>query len=109
MNAFTAAAKLQRASQTKPPGCGFLDTDDGKDGGSQLVFVLLSRWPVVERVTRTLLPGDIMLYTLAVVLLILWLLGVVSGYTISAFIHVLLVIALVLILVQFISGRRTVL
>ena len=50
-----------------------------------------------------------MLYTLAVVLLILWLLGVVSGYTISAFIHVLLVIALVLILVQFISGRRTVL
>lgn len=50
-----------------------------------------------------------MLYTLAVVLLILWLLGVVSGYTISAFIHVLLVVALVLILVQFISGRRTVL
>ena len=49
-----------------------------------------------------------MLYTLAVVLLILWLLGVVSGYTISAFIHVLLVIALVLVLVQFISGRRTI-
>jgi hypothetical protein len=48
-----------------------------------------------------------MLYTLAVVLLILWLLGVVSGYTISAFIHVLLVIAVVLVLVQFISGRRT--
>ena len=47
-----------------------------------------------------------MLYTIAVVLLILWLLGLVSGYTIGAFIHVLLVIALVLLLVQFLSGRR---
>ena len=47
-----------------------------------------------------------MLYTIAVVLLILWLLGLVSGYTIGAFIHVLLVIALVLVLVQFVSGRR---
>ena len=47
-----------------------------------------------------------MLYTIAVVLLVLWLLGVVSGYTIGAFIHALLVIALVLLLVQFISGRR---
>ena len=47
-----------------------------------------------------------MLYTIAVVLLILWLLGVVSGYTIGAFIHVLLVVALVLVLVQIISGRR---
>jgi hypothetical protein len=47
-----------------------------------------------------------MLYTIAVVLLILWLLGLVSGYTIGAFIHVLLVVALVLIVVQFVSGRR---
>jgi Family of unknown function (DUF5670) len=45
------------------------------------------------------------LYTLAVVLLILWLLGMVSGYTIGAFIHVLLVIAVVLLLVQIIGGR----
>ena len=49
-----------------------------------------------------------MLYTLAMMLLILWLLGLVSGYTIGAFIHVLLVIALVLLLVQFLSGRRVV-
>ena len=49
-----------------------------------------------------------MLYTIAVVLLILWLLGLVTGYTIGAFIHVLLVIALVLLLVQFVSGRRMV-
>ena len=47
-----------------------------------------------------------MLYTIAMILLILWLLGFVSGYTLGAFIHVLLVIALVLLLVQFVSGRR---
>ena len=46
-----------------------------------------------------------MLYTIAVVLLVLWLLGMVSGYTIGAFIHVLLVVAIVLLLVQVISGR----
>ena len=49
-----------------------------------------------------------MLYTVAVILLILWLLGLVSGYTIGAFVHLLLVVALVLVLVQFISGRRVV-
>lgn len=47
-----------------------------------------------------------MLYTIAVILLVLWLLGLVTGYTISAFIHVLLVIAVVLFLVGLISGRR---
>lgn len=47
-----------------------------------------------------------MLYTLAIVLLVLWLLGLVTGYTIGAFIHVLLVIAIVLVLVQLITGRR---
>jgi hypothetical protein len=49
-----------------------------------------------------------MLYTIAVILLILWLLGFVGVYTIGAFIHVLLVIALVLLLVQLLSGRRVV-
>ena len=49
-----------------------------------------------------------MLLTLALILLVLWLLGVVGTYTIGAFVHVLLVIALVLIVVNFISGRRTV-
>jgi hypothetical protein len=47
-----------------------------------------------------------MLYTIAVVLLILWLLGLVSGYAIGGLIHLLLVIALVMVLVNFISGRR---
>ena len=50
----------------------------------------------------------VMLYTIAVVLLILWLLGLVSSYTMGGFIHVLLVIAVVLILVRVISGRRVV-
>jgi len=49
-----------------------------------------------------------MLYTIAVVLLIAWLLGVVGIYTIGAFVHALLVIAIVLILVQAISGRRSI-
>jgi len=49
-----------------------------------------------------------MLYTIAVVLLILWLLGLVSGYTIGSFIHLLLVIAIVLFLVGLVSGRRVV-
>jgi uncharacterized membrane protein len=52
------------------------------------------------------LKGKHMLYTIAVVLLILWLLGLVSGYMIGGLIHVLLVIALVMVLVNFISGRR---
>ena len=50
-----------------------------------------------------------MLYTLAVILLIAWLLGIVGTYTIGAFVHVLLVIAVVLCVVGFLSGRRTVL
>ena len=48
-----------------------------------------------------------MLYTLAVILLIAWLLGMVGTYTIGSFIHVLLVVAVVLFLVGLISGRRT--
>ena len=49
-----------------------------------------------------------MLYTIAVILLIMWLLGLVSGYTIGAFIHILLVVAIVLLLVGLVSGRRVV-
>jgi hypothetical protein len=47
-----------------------------------------------------------MLYTIAVVLVILWLLGLVTSYTMGGFIHVLLVIAVVMILLNFINGRR---
>jgi uncharacterized membrane protein YtjA (UPF0391 family) len=52
--------------------------------------------------------GATMLFTIAVILLVLWLLGLVSGYTLGNFIYVLLVIALVLFVVGLVSGRRTV-
>ena len=47
-----------------------------------------------------------MLYTIAVVLIILWLLGVVTSYTMGGLIHVLLVIAIIVILLRVISGRN---
>jgi len=58
-----------------------------------------------------LLPqgGDGMLWTIFVILLVLWLLGVVTSYTLGGFIHLLLVIALVVLLIQLITGRRPVL
>ena len=49
-----------------------------------------------------------MLYTVAVVLIILWLLGLVSSYTMGGFIHILLIVALVVILLNFIGGRKSV-
>ena len=47
-----------------------------------------------------------MLYTIAVVLLVLWALGLVSTYTLGGFIHILLVLAIVVILIQIIQGRK---
>ncbi|BDT73367.1 hypothetical protein os4_29160 [Comamonadaceae bacterium OS-4] len=47
-----------------------------------------------------------MLYTIALVLIVLWLLGLVSAYTMGGFIHVLLVIAVIMILVNLINGRK---
>jgi hypothetical protein len=47
-----------------------------------------------------------MLWTLAVILIILWLLGIVTSYTMSGFIHILLVIAIVVVLVRVIQGRK---
>jgi hypothetical protein len=47
-----------------------------------------------------------MLSTIAVVLVILWLLGLVSGYTMGYFIHILLVVAIIVVLVRVIQGRR---
>jgi hypothetical protein len=48
-----------------------------------------------------------MLYTIAVILLVAWLLGIAGTYTIGAFVHVLLVVALVLFVVGLVSGRRS--
>jgi hypothetical protein len=50
--------------------------------------------------------GSKMLWTIAVVLIILWMLGLVSGYTMGSFIHILLVIAIIIVLVRVIQGRR---
>jgi hypothetical protein len=50
-----------------------------------------------------------MLWTIFLVLLILWALGMVSGYTLGGFIHLLLVVALVVVLIRVIQGRRPVL
>jgi hypothetical protein len=49
-----------------------------------------------------------MLETIAVILLVLWLLGLVTSYTVGGFIHILLVIAIVVILIRVIQGRRVV-
>jgi len=46
-----------------------------------------------------------MLYTIAVVLIILWLLGLVTSYTVGGFIHILLVVAIIMVLLRLISGR----
>ncbi len=46
-----------------------------------------------------------MLYTIAVILLVLWLLGLVTSYTMGGFIHILLVVAIIAVLVRVISGR----
>jgi Family of unknown function (DUF5670) len=48
-----------------------------------------------------------MLYTIAVVLLILWALGLVTSYTMGGFIHILLVVAVVMVLLNLINGRRS--
>jgi len=60
------------------------------------------REPPANRVTK----GNTMLYTIALLLLILWALGLVTSYTVGGFIHLLLVIALVMVVISFISGRR---
>lgn len=49
-----------------------------------------------------------MLWTIFVILLVLWLLGLVSSYTLGGFVHILLVLALVVLILQLVSGRRPV-
>jgi hypothetical protein len=56
--------------------------------------------------TNDLTERNLMLWTIFVILLVLWLLGLVSSYTMGGFIHILLVIAIVVLIIQLISGRR---
>jgi hypothetical protein len=67
-----------------------------------------SRRKMRFRRSNPLRQGDAVLYTIAVVLIILWALGLVSSYTMGGFIHVLLVVAVVIILLRVISGRSPV-
>ncbi len=63
--------------------------------------------PALEPAARqTSLELQVMLETLAIVLILLWLLGLVSSYTIGGFIHILLVIAIIVILLRVVQGRR---
>jgi hypothetical protein len=50
--------------------------------------------------------GERMLWTIAVVLIILWIVGLVSSYTMGGFIHILLIVAVVMILIRIIQGRK---
>ncbi len=60
----------------------------------------------VRQATSRHYEGEtIMLYTIAVVLVILWLLGMVTSYTMGGFVHVLLVIAIIVVLLRVVSGR----
>ena len=61
---------------------------------------------VSERLAR--LEDSPMLWTIAVILLILWLLGMVSSYTLGGFIHILLVLAIIVVLIRVIQGRSPV-
>ena len=61
---------------------------------------------VKKQITLKDKGGSDMLWTIFVILMILWLLGFVSGYTIGGFIHILLVIAIVVVLIRIIQGRR---
>jgi low affinity Fe/Cu permease len=67
--------------------------------------LLVSDW-AKERAARVAARRRHMLETIAIILIVLWLLGMVSGYTLGNFIYVLLVVAIVLFLVRLISGRR---
>ena len=65
------------------------------------MLVLATRQP-------TRLKEALMLWTVFVILLVLWLLGMVSSYTLGGFIHILLVVAIVVVLINLIQGRRVV-
>jgi hypothetical protein len=69
-------------------------TDPGRRGAS------LAAWHPAPKGIET------MLWTIVVILLVLWLLGLVSSYTLGGFIHILLVIAIIIVIVNLVRGRR---
>jgi hypothetical protein len=68
----------------------------------------MSRGLAAERIARKGLRRKKMLWTITVILLVLWLLGVVGVYTVGSWIHILLVLAIISIIFNLMSGRRAV-
>ncbi len=78
-----------------------------------LILAILRRsqalYVVARRVLKLVHEGDIiMLWTIVVVLLVLWVLGIATSYTVGGLLHILLLAALVMAAIQLLSGRRTV-
>ncbi len=81
------------------PGCG--NAQICAVDGYMMITQALTLW-----LSKLSTGVQIMLFTIAIVLVVLWALGLVSGTTVGGFVHVLLVIAIIMVLFQFISGRR---
>jgi len=79
-----------------------------KSGDENVSNDLIGVYPFPNRfrLKNTINTTTPMLYTIAIILLALWLLGFVSSYTMGGFIHVLLVVAIVVVLVRIIQGRK---
>jgi hypothetical protein len=90
--------------------CVFLrfDLNSFVKTGRVLVFKVYLKQAGSREQSRTLRGETPMLWTIAVVLIILWLLGLVSSYTMGGFIHILLVIAIVVVLVRVIQGKKVI-
>ena len=82
-------------------------TEDGEAFGLENFHSISAPWQRGAKEVRNLNRKKIsMLWTIFVILLVLWLLGLVSSYTLGGFIHLLLVIALVVLIIQLLQGRR---
>jgi hypothetical protein len=71
-----------------------------------LVLIRISGHPSLSNASSSLIKGLKMLETIVVILVVMWLLGMVTSYTMGGLIHILLVIAVVVILLRLIQGRR---
>ena len=78
------------------------------DNRESPVYTAISTLPYPQAGVYTCCSGYRMLWTIAVVLIILWLLGMVSSYTLGGFIHILLVLAIIVVLIRVIQGRSPV-
>jgi Family of unknown function (DUF5670) len=73
---------------------------------AEILVSISATEPLATKQHVTLTERNLMLWTIFVILLVLWLLGLVSSYTLGGFIHILLVIAIVVLILQLIQGRR---